>query len=80
LYEAHCRPHRTAVIREAALASWLAQLALNLAWSVVFFGARNVGGGLVVIVALLAAILLLPYLAWTAFAAALNARIWQLNR
>jgi tryptophan-rich sensory protein len=24
--------------------------------------------------------LLLPYLVWTAFAAALNGRIWQLNR
>lgn len=79
-----------------ALGAWLAQLALNIAWPAVFFGRRRIGGGLAVILALWASIaacaglsarvsrpagaLLLPYLAWTAFAAALNARIWQLNR
>ena len=72
-----------------------AQLALNLLWSFVFFGARHVGLALVDIAALLAAIvltialfarldrgaalLLLPYAAWVAFAAALNFAIWRLN-
>jgi tryptophan-rich sensory protein len=71
------------------------QLALNLAWSLVFFGARAVGAALVEIVALLAAIvvnvrlfrridrvagvLLLPYAAWVSFATVLNAALWQMN-
>jgi tryptophan-rich sensory protein len=81
--------------RTQALAAWGVQLALNAAWSAVFFGARSPGGGLAVITGLVPAIattaalagrvsktaglLLVPYLAWTTFAAALNARIWQLN-
>jgi tryptophan-rich sensory protein len=81
---------------KAALLSWLVQLALNLAWSMIFFGRRSVGGGVATIVALWLAIaatagltarvtkpgaaLLMPYLAWTTFAGFLNYRIWQLNR
>jgi tryptophan-rich sensory protein len=72
------------------------QLGLNLFWSVIFFGLRQVGLALIEIVALWstllitivkfgrirrdAAGLLLPYLLWTTFAAALNATIWWLNR
>jgi tryptophan-rich sensory protein len=72
------------------------QLALNLAWSLVFFGRRDIQGGLVVIVLLWAAIvativefakirplsaaLLLPYLAWVSFATVLTAEVWRLNR
>lgn len=72
------------------------QLALNLAWSLVFFGRRDVAGALVVIVLLWGAIvattvefsrarrlpaaLLVPYLAWVTFAALLNAEVWRLNR
>ncbi len=79
-----------------AVAAWFGQLVLNVAWSAAFFGRRSPSGGLLVILPLWAAIagtvglvaplsrvgalLLLPYLAWTTFAAALNARIWQLNR
>ncbi|MHB1134368.1 MAG: TspO/MBR family protein [Chloroflexota bacterium] len=79
-----------------ALFAWGGQLLLNVAWSLVFFGRRSVAGGLAVIAPLWAAIaatallaarvsgaagaLLLPYLGWTSFAAALNLRIWQLNR
>ena len=76
--------------------SWFAfQLALNLAWSILFFGMRAVGAALAEIVVLLLAILattvvfwrrdraagmlLLPYAAWVAFAVVLNAAIWQLN-
>jgi benzodiazapine receptor len=67
------------------------QLALNLAWSFVFFGGRSVRGGLAVIAALwiailatiielwgvrrAAALLLVPYLAWVNFASILNADI-----
>ena len=80
--------------RGASLA-WATQLSLNVAWSAAFFGRRNPAAGLAVIVPLwltialtaglsarvskLAAALLLPYLAWTGFAAALNWRIWRLN-
>lgn len=72
------------------------QLGLNALWSVLFFGRRSPLAALVEIVALwgaivqtvnafakvsrLAALLLLPYLLWTSFAAILNAAIWKLNR
>jgi translocator protein len=72
------------------------QLALNVAWSFLFFGARSPGWALVEIVVLWAAILttlllfwrvrrlagalFIPYLAWVSFATALNAAIWWLNR
>jgi benzodiazapine receptor len=74
-----------------ALLLYGAQLALNLGWSLVFFGLRRPGLALVVILVLLVAIaatavafhgvsttaawLLAPYLAWVAFAATLNAWI-----
>lgn len=74
---------------------WGIQLALNSAWSWVFFGLRAPGAALVEIGALLLAIvaniiafrrhrpaaawLLVPYLAWVTFATALNAAIWRLN-
>ncbi len=78
-----------------ALGIFALQLGFNLGWSAVFFGLRMPGAGLIVIVLLLAAIavtsrlflkvdrlagaLLLPYLAWVAFASLLNASIWLLN-
>ena len=81
--------------RTTALLLWGVQLALNLAWSLVFFGLRSLGGGMVVILALLASIialmlvagrlrpsvswLLLPYAAWVTFATALNAGYLALN-
>ena len=71
------------------------QLALNLAWSFVFFGRRSLRGGLVVIALLwvsilatisrfwrvkpLAALLLVPYLGWVSFASILNAEIARRN-
>ena len=79
----------------AALAAWGVQLALNLGWSFLFFGARLIGAALVEIVVLLAAIvvtavlswridrvaggLLVPYIAWVGFATLLNASLWRLN-
>lgn len=74
-----------------ALAWFAGQLALNLLWSLVFFGLRSPAGGLLVIVALwcaiaatifafaplsaVAAALLIPYLLWVSFATLLNAAI-----
>lgn len=71
------------------------QLALNFAWSFIFFGAHLIGLAVVDILLLwiailwnivmfwrvdrVAAALLVPYLAWVSFASALNIAVWQLN-
>ncbi len=81
--------------RSVALAAFGLQLALNLGWSVLFFGLQSPGAALVEIVLLLGAIawttrlflrqdrvagfLFVPYLLWVAFASVLNASIWLLN-
>lgn len=90
LWEATASPDRS-----RALALSGAQLAVNLAWSWVFFGAQSLAGGLIVILALdalmlaallaswqvdrIAGVALLPYLGWILFATTLNAAILQLN-
>ncbi|HEX9996623.1 MAG TPA: TspO/MBR family protein [Abditibacterium sp.] len=71
------------------------QLALNVAWTAVFFGARAPGWGYVVIILLwlaiaatiwlfskisrVAALLLVPYFGWVTFASALNFSILTFN-
>jgi tryptophan-rich sensory protein len=81
--------------RTLGIQLFLLQLALNFAWSFLFFGHHQVGAALIEIVilglAILATILafllvsrpaaalLAPYLLWVAFATVLNLRIWQLN-
>ncbi len=71
------------------------QLLLNAAWSIFFFGLQNPFIALLDIIALFillmftfrwfkvvnttAAYLLIPYIIWVAFAAALNFSIWRLN-
>ena len=80
---------------DRAQAVFVLQLAFNLAWSFVFFGSRNLRGGLVVIgllwVAIVAtiaefwrikpsaALLLVPYLGWVSFASILNADVARRN-
>ena len=76
--------------------AWFAvQLALNVAWSIIFFGFRNPGAAFAEILVLWLAIaattvsfgsrsawamwLMIPYLAWTTFAVLLNAALWRLN-
>jgi tryptophan-rich sensory protein len=82
--------------RSAALAAYALQLLLNAVWAPLFFGARNIGAGLFVAVALWLAIfwairefamvksgaawMMAPYLIWVGFAAALNFTIWKLNQ
>lgn len=77
------------------LAVYGAQLALNLGWSFLFFGARAIGLAFGEILLLLAAIvvnallfwrkdraagwLLVPYAVWVAFASLLNVALWRLN-
>jgi tryptophan-rich sensory protein len=81
--------------RTAALVLFTVQLALNLAWSPVFFGLHQARAALVIIVAMIllvaitiplfwricraAGALMIPYLAWLVFAATLNAAIIRLN-
>lgn len=81
--------------RRAALTAYAIQLLLNALWPVLLFGARNIGAGLFITVALWltivwtireflrvytpAAWLLAPYLVWVSFAMALNLGIWRLN-
>jgi translocator protein len=93
-----------------AVAAWLAwkkaqgrrvllpyyiQLALNAAWTPVFFGLKQPGWALVVIILLWLAIawtififrsasraaawLLAPYLLWVSFATVLNFTLWRMN-
>jgi translocator protein len=81
--------------RGPAIVLFLVQLVMNLAWSPLFFRAHQVGSALVLILALIvvvaitiwlfarirrvAGLLLLPYLAWLAFASFLNYEIGRLN-
>ena len=78
-----------------ALTLFVVQLALNMLWSIWFFGMQQIGWALIDIVLLwfaiaativafwridvFAAVLLLPYLAWVSFATLLNYEIWRLN-
>jgi tryptophan-rich sensory protein len=82
--------------RRWALLIFAIQLGLNGIWPLLFFGLRNPGWAALEIVLLWTAIvatmlafarisrlatgLLVPYLLWVSFAAALNLAIWNLNR
>ncbi len=75
---------------------WLVQLALNLAWTWLFFDLHRVGWSLgeiaLLFVAIAAAIrefrkysalaawLMVPYLMWVTYAGVLNLAIWRLNQ
>lgn len=79
-----------------ALLIFFAQLALNVAWSGIFFGSRMPGVAFAEILILwlaiaftifvfytllpIAALLLVPYLLWVSYASYLNWGIWRLNR
>jgi len=81
--------------RRGPLTLFALQLALTLGWTVVFFGLQKIGAALATIVVLdvgvavttlafrpidrWAGLLMLPYLAWVAFATVLNIAIWRLN-
>ena len=79
-----------------ALVVFILQLVLNVLWSIIFFGAHQILGAVVVIVLLwgmilatillfsriskAAAYLLVPYILWVSFAAVLNISFSILNR
>ena len=83
-------------IAQRARTLFALQLGLNVGWSFLFFTLRLPFVALVELIALwiaialtiqtfarisrVAALLLVPYLLWTTFAAALNGTIWWLNR
>lgn len=77
------------------LTLFASQLALNIAWSWIFFGMHQIGWAFVEIVTLWVTILatniaffrrskgagflLVPYLAWVTFASVLNFTVWRMN-
>jgi len=81
--------------RTWGLALFLAQLALNFAWSWIFFHRHAIGAAFVEIIVLWSAIgatailfarvtpsaawLIAPYFAWVTFAGVLNGAYWRLN-
>lgn len=81
--------------RNMALIAFVAQLALNFAWSFLFFHFKTPGFALVEIIALwmsiifmlilfykvkpIAAYINFPYLLWVSFATVLNAAYYKLN-
>ena len=72
------------------------QLSINALWSVIFFGIRLKGGGVITIIVLWflilativasfpvsswAGVLLIPYIVWVSIASYLNIGIWWLNK
>lgn len=86
---------RRGPVAKPALQLFIVQLALNVAWSFIFFGAHNPGLAFAEIIVLWLAIiatarafwrlsqpaglLMLPYIAWVSFAAVLNFTVWRLN-
>jgi translocator protein len=89
------RLRRRTLARRLGLTLFFVQLALNAAWSWMFFAAHSPAFGLIniipqlaVIIAtvivflrldLVAAVALMPLSAWVAFASVLNFAIWSLN-
>jgi translocator protein len=85
----------TSDARRKALMLFYAQLALNFAWSPVFFAAHDMRAAVVIIIMMLAlaagaagqffrlraaaGYLMMPYLAWLVFATTLNTAILNLN-
>ena len=74
---------------------WI-QLTLNALWSIVFFGMKSKGGGVITIIVLWlliwatmitsfrvsgwAGALLIPYIVWVSIASYLNIGVWLLNK
>jgi translocator protein len=89
------RLRRRTAMRPAGLTLFFVQLALNVAWSWMFFAAHSPALGLINVVPQLAVIIatvavflrldfaaavaLMPLAVWVAFAAVLNFSIWSLN-
>jgi benzodiazapine receptor len=82
-------------LKSPEMVAFAVQLALNFAWSLIFFSLHRIGAALVEIVvldlailatlvlfwrrSLWAGLLLVPYLGWTCFASLLTYEFWRLN-
>ncbi len=82
--------------KPVAISLFVSQLALNFAWSLIFFRWHQLGWALVEVIVLwtfillttlafvrvstTAAWLMIPYLTWVSFASVLNEEYWRLNR
>jgi benzodiazapine receptor len=89
------RAWRITGLKSPALIAYGLQLFLNFCWSAIFFSLHQLGAALLEIGTLwlavlvttilfaradkLSGLMLLPYLAWVGFAAALNYAFWTLN-
>jgi tryptophan-rich sensory protein len=89
------RVWRVTGLRSIEIAAYAVQLALNFAWSWIFFSLHRIGAAFAEIVILDAAILItallffrrdrlagllfLPYLGWSLFASLLTYEFWRLN-
>jgi benzodiazapine receptor len=89
------RVWRKTGLKSLEMAAFGLQLALNFAWSAIFFALHRISAALIEIAGLdlailattflffrrdrLAGLLLLPYLAWTGFASFLTHAFWRLN-
>jgi tryptophan-rich sensory protein len=89
------RVWRKTGLKSVEMAAFALQLALNFAWSAIFFGLHQIGAALIEIMVLdvmvlttillflrrdmWAGVLLLPYLAWLLFATVLTHAFWGLN-
>jgi benzodiazapine receptor len=89
------RVWRITSTRSIEMIAYGVQLALNFAWSAIFFAAHKIELALIEIIALdvailvtmilfvrrdrIAGLLMLPYLGWALFATALNQGFWILN-
>lgn len=83
-------------VRHQAMTIFIIQLALNAAWTPVFFGLHLLGASIFVIAAVLIAVIVMgvtygrrvwwagaliaPLALWVAFATCLNIALWWLNR
>ena len=81
--------------RRSAMVLWAVQLIFNFFWTLIFFGAHEIGWALAEIIGLwvlilltifafariskTAAWLLVPYISWVSFATLLTYTIWRLN-
>ena len=89
------RVWRITGLKSQEMAAFALQLALNFAWSLIFFALHRIGAALIEIAAMglailvttilffrrdrLAGLMFVPYLAWVLFAATLNHAFWRLN-
>ena len=85
----------TSGVTLAFILFWV-QLVINALWSIIFFGIKSKGGGVITIIVLWflilatmvasfpvsnwAGVILIPYIVWVSIASYLNIGVWSLNK